>query len=142
MPSQTLPDGTFYERGRRGEVYFRRLGPAVAYQRPVGDCTRELYVPVAALFDAVIAEAGRLTMFADCSGMTDYETAFRDCWLEWFKRHGEKVQCQLLSRSLLVSMGASVINLGVRRRAIVVYNDLEKFEATLRSHSSPAHAAR
>lgn len=89
-----------------------------------------------AFADALIREAdqmllahGKLYLFADTSGVVDYEPQFREAMTHWFRRRRSQLTgVHVLIANPLVKMGVGMINL-LLGGLLTTYSDRAKFDA-------------
>jgi hypothetical protein len=79
-----------------------------------------------------VASNGRLAMFVDGWLLTSVDTGFREQWTEWFKTNKQRFHMQLLVRTKLMDMAASLANLFTGLNVIKTYSNIANWELACR----------
>jgi hypothetical protein len=129
-----LPDGLRFS-DERGSASVRRLQPGVLLFHYVGHLRQIFYDP---LIEETEAELERqkgqrkLVILADCYDLQSVETAFRERWSDWLKRHEDNVQIVFgLIKSKLIDMAVSIMTLVSRNHQIRTFSSIPAFEAAI-----------
>jgi hypothetical protein len=75
-----------------------------------------------------IGAAGELTLLVDGWNLRSVDTAFREAWTAWFKIHREHFRMQLLVRTKLMEMAASLANLFTGLSVITTHSSIESWQ--------------
>ena len=111
VDSKTLADGVVVLESSRGVARLSRLGPGFLLYVCDGVLSAAFYPPMVAMAQREVESAGKLAMFVDGWALHSVDTGFREQWTEWFKSHKAHFHMQLLVRSKLMDMAASLANL-------------------------------
>ena len=77
--------------------------------------------------ETMLAQRGKLHLFADTWGVTDYDPRFREQMTTWFKHHRSQLHgVHVLVKSPLVRMGVATINL-MLGGLLTTYSDAAKY---------------
>ena len=129
---KVLADSSVLLKGPRGEAHLARLGPGVWLYTCQGQLSEAFYEPMVAPAQREIASNGRLTMFVDGWLLTSVDTGFREQWTEWFKANKQRFHMQLLVRTKLMDMAASLANLFTGVNVIKTYSNIANWELACR----------
>lgn len=130
-PEKKLADGTVLVEDTHGSARLSRLAPGVLLFVCSGTLPTSFYEPMVAVAQREI-ERGPVVMFVDGWELQSVSTGFREAWTEWFKLHKKSFRMQLLVRTKLMEMAASLANLFTGISVITTYS----------SHASWEHACR
>ena len=108
-----LPDGSFQIVWKEGYFQFKRIASGVVFCRKVGDFHEDVFKSLIAPFNSEFAKAKKLAVVCDGSEMQAYTGAYRQLWTEWFKAHSGHVKVYIFTRSKLVRMAVTVVNMFV-----------------------------
>jgi hypothetical protein len=128
VESRTLSDGTIVLENARGSARLSRVGQGVVLFVCEGVLSVDFYQPMVAVAQLEVERAGSLAMFVDGLLLRSVDTAFREAWTEWFKAHRHHFHMQLLVRSKLMDMAASLANLFTGISVIKSYSSVSAWE--------------
>ena len=132
LESKTLADGVVVVEGARGAARLSRLGPGFLLYVCDGVLSEPFYSPMVAMAQREVESVGKLAMFVDGWALHSVDTGFREQWTEWFKSHKAHFHMQLLVRSRLVDMAASLANLFTGISVIKSYSNAGAWEHACR----------
>jgi hypothetical protein len=72
--------------------------------------------------------AGNVAMFVDGWNLRSVDTEFREAWTVWFKANRQRFHMQLLVRTKLMEMAASLANLFTGVAVIKTYSNVRSWE--------------
>jgi hypothetical protein len=134
VSSKALSDGSVLVENARGTARLSRLGPGVLSYACTGVLDAAFHPPMIAFAQREMDRAERMTMLVDGWDLRSVDTAFREAWTEWFKRHRQHFQMRLLVRSKLMDMAASLANLFTGVNVIKTYSSVDAWERDCRQH--------
>lgn len=131
--------GPTFEAWRTGQSAMRldwtRQG--VMRQIVVGHGQAEFGPVVLKRWDAVLQHGGKIVMLLDYWDMATYDSDLRVAQTGWARRNLEKVESlHMLSRSRLVAMGISVVNLALGG-IVTSHTARGTFDAEVKKHGMP-----
>ncbi len=132
MHQETMSDGTIQFEWPGGYAQVKRLAPGVLFFRKVGFFPASTYRSLVRPFQQELKAEQKLVMVCDCGDMTNYETAYRLSWTDWFKAGKGRVQAHLFTRSKFVRMAISVVNLVTH--VFTTHESHAELEDALRRH--------
>jgi hypothetical protein len=128
VTSEALGDGTLLVRNARGSARLSRLGPGVLQYACSGYFSGDFYAPMVELADREMQVRGRVVMFVDGWELRSIDTAFREAWTAWFRAHKQSFRMQLLVRTKMMDMAASLANLFTGMSVIKTYSSISVWE--------------
>ena len=131
LPGRTLADGTVLVEDAKGSARMSRLAPGVLLYVCTGTLPTSFYEPMVAVAQREI-ERGPLVMFVDGWELHSVATGFREAWTEWFKANKKTFRMQLLVRTKLMEMAASLANLFTGVSVIKTYSTYGAWEQACR----------
>lgn len=126
--SKSLGDGIVLVESARGSARLRRLGPGALLYECTGFLSGAFYGPMVEFADREMEANGHVVMFVDGWELKAVDTAFRDAWTDWFKRHKQRFHMRLLVRTKLMDMAASLANLLTGMTVVKTYSNLATWE--------------
>lgn len=148
MPSdsslgRTLADGTVLVEDIRGSARLSRLAPGVLLFVCSGILPTSFYEPMVAVAQREMARGGPVVMFVDGWELHSVSTGFREAWTDWFKANKKSFRMQLLVRTKLMEMAASLANLFTGISVIKTYSTYASWEQACRKdHAEFRHGVR
>jgi hypothetical protein len=112
----------------RGTVQLTRLGPGALLCVCTGFLDEPFYQPMVEVAQREIEMAGDLAMFVDGWHLRSVDTGFREAWTVWFKVNRQHFHMQLLVRTKLMEMAASLANLFTGFAVIKTYSNVRTWE--------------
>ena len=112
----------------RGSAQLIRLGPGALLYVCTGFLDASFYEPMVAVAQREIVAAGDVAMFVDGWNLRSVDTGFRETWTVWFKANREHFHMQLLVRTKLMEMAASLANLFTGVAVIKTYSNVRSWE--------------
>jgi len=131
----TSSDGTVLVRNQRGSARLRRISAGVCLMTCAGVLSSDFYPPMVAVAQREIDAAGTLALLVDGWDLRSIDTAFREAWTEWFKMHRQTFRMQLLVRSKLMDMAASLANLFTGISVIKSHSSITAWERACAEHA-------
>jgi hypothetical protein len=128
VASRTFSDGTVLAHNERGTARMSALRPGVLLNVCSGYYTLEFYAPMVAVAQREVERNGALVMFVDGWELSGIDTAYREAWTAWFKQHKEHFRMQLLVRTRIMEMAASLANLFTGLNVITTYSKIAEWE--------------
>ena len=126
--STTSTDGTVNVEGERGSARLTRLAPGVTFFLCRGYFPTTYAAPMIAMADREIRVTKKLVMAVDAWELSSVESGFREAWTVWFKAHKRDVQMELLIKSKLMEMAASLANLFTGAKIVSTHSRVEEWE--------------
>jgi hypothetical protein len=126
--SKTSLDGTILVKDARGSAQLTRLGPGALLYVCAGALCSNFYEPMVGLAQREMDSAGDVAMFVDGWNLRSVDTEFRESWTAWFKANKQHFRMQLLVRSKLMEMAASLANLFTGVAVIKTYSNVQNWE--------------
>ncbi|MEY4548905.1 MAG: hypothetical protein RL685_5100 [Pseudomonadota bacterium] len=111
LEQKTLADGSVLVEDGRGSARLTRLRPGVLQFVCTGFLSTSFYVPMVAVAQREMDRGGPVVVFVDGWELQAVETGFREAWTAWFKLNKQHFRMQLLVRTKLMEMAASLANL-------------------------------
>jgi len=131
MEHAKLANGDSYTT-ERGTLVLRRPAPHVVLLIANGHGDKEMAVPILALRDVIVREAGKIAVFDDFEKATSYDSELRVKLTEWSRRNSEAMTAHhILTTSKIVAMGVAVANLALGA-TIKAHTKRPAFEEALR----------
>jgi hypothetical protein len=127
-----LADGTVLVEDTRGSARLSRLAPGVLLFVCTGTLPTSFYEPMVAVAQREMDRGQPVVMFVDGWELHSVSTGFREAWTEWFKRHKKSFRMQLLVRTKLMEMAASLANLFTGLNVIKTYSTCAAWEQACR----------
>lgn len=126
--STTSADGTVRVKDARGSAQLTRLGPGELTYVCTGFLDVSFYEPMVEVAQREIDSARDVAMFVDGWNLRSVDTGFREAWTAWFKANREHFHMQLLVRTKLMEMAASLANLFTGVAVIKTYSNVRSWE--------------
>jgi hypothetical protein len=126
--SKTFSDGTVHVKDARGSAQLTRLGPGALLYVCTGFLDTSFYEPMVQVAQREIDAAGDVAMFVDGWHLRSVDTGFREAWTVWFKANRDHFHMQLLVRTKLMEMAASLANLFTGVAVIKTYSNVRSWE--------------
>jgi len=123
-----MPNGTVLVKDARGEAQLSRLGPGALLYVCSGFLCERFYEPMVDVAQREMAANRELVMFVDGWNLRSVDTGFREAWTAWFKANREHFHMQLLVRTKLMEMAASIANLFTGVAVIKTYSNVRTWE--------------
>jgi len=123
-----LSDGTVRLKDARGSAQLTRLGPGALLFVCTGFLDASFYGPMVEVAQRELDSAGEVAMFVDGWNLRSVDTGFREAWTVWFKANREHMHMQLLVRTKLMEMAASLANLFTGVAVIKTYSNVRSWE--------------
>jgi hypothetical protein len=105
-----------------------RLGPGVVLFVCSGSFSASMHPPMMRVAQQELDESGRLALFVDGQHLRSVDTGYREAWTVWFKANKQHFHMQLLVRSKLMEMAASIANLLSGGAVIKTYSSVRDWE--------------
>jgi hypothetical protein len=86
------------------------------------------YEPMVQVAQRELDAAGNVAMFVDGWNLRSVDTEFREAWTVWFKANRQRFHMQLLVRTKLMEMAASLANLFTGVAVIKTYSNVRSWE--------------
>lgn len=128
LTSTARADGSVFVENEQGSAHLVRLAPGFVLYTCSGFFSVAFYEPMVRVAQQEIDAAGKLVMFADGWDLRSVDTAFREAWTAWFKRYRDRFQMQLLVRTKLMEMAASLANLFTGLTVITIHSSTSHWE--------------
>lgn len=129
---KTLADGSVLVEDVRGSARLSRLAPGILLFVCSGTFPPSFYEPMVAVAQQEMDRCANVVMFVDGWELHSVATDFRVAWTEWFKAHKKRFRMQLLVRTKLMEMAASLANLFTGVRVINTYSTYASWEQACR----------
>ncbi len=130
----SFADGTVLVTSPRGSARLSRLSSGVCLYVCTGMLSEGFFSPMVAVAQSEIDATGQLAMLVDGWDLRSIDTAFREAWTVWFKAHRESFRMQLLVRSQLMDMAASLANLFTGISVIESHASITAWERACAEH--------
>lgn len=124
----TATDGTVTLEGERGFARLSRLAPGVTFFLCRGYFPTSYAEPMIAVAAHEIRVSKKLVMAVDAWELSSVESGFRETWTTWFRAHKHDVSMELLIRSKLMEMAASLANLFTGVNLISTHSKVDEWE--------------
>jgi hypothetical protein len=128
VESKTLPDGSVLVQNTRGSARLTRLGPGALFWVCTGFLSHAFYEPMVRVAQREMDGAGKLVIFVDGWNLHSVDTAFRESWTAWFKVNKQRFEMQLLVRTKLMEMAASIANLFTGLAVVKTHSSIGSWE--------------
>jgi hypothetical protein len=128
VETKTLADGTVSVRNARGAALLRRLGPGVVFFVCSGSFSESMHPPMLLVAQQELDAHGTLVLFVDGQHLRSVDTGYREAWTVWFKANRHRFHMQLLVRTKLMEMAASIANLLSGGAVIATYSSVRDWE--------------
>lgn len=128
LESVPQADGSVLVKGEQGSAHLERLAPGVLLFTCSGFLAQPFYPPMVEAAQREIDSARELVMFVDGWNLRSVDTGFREAWTAWFKVHRERFRMQLLVRTKLMEMAASLANLFTGSSVITTHSSIGGWE--------------
>ena len=128
LESETQANGSVLVKGDQGSAHLERLGPGVLLFTCSGFLAQPFYPPMVEIAQREIDAARELVLLVDGWNLRSVDTAFREAWTSWFKVHRERFHMQLLVRTKLMEMAASLANLFTGLSVITTHSSIGGWE--------------
>lgn len=128
VSSRTFSDGTVLAHNERGTARMSPLKPGVLLYVCSGYFQHEFYAPMVAVAQREVDRSSGLIMFVDGWELSGIDTAYRESWTAWFKQHKAHFRMQLLVRTRIMEMAASLANLFTGINVITTYSKVPEWE--------------
>jgi phosphopantothenate synthetase len=130
----TSLDGAKLYETERGAMSIRNLTLSASRHVCAGMITADFVAPVIEDGDKLLRQSGRCTFMVDSYDARHTETAFRDGLMDWLREHKGVVRANLLVRSKVLELAATVVNLFVGTPVIEVFSSIDAWERAGREH--------
>ena len=128
-PKSTIsPDGSVWVEDARGSAQLIRLGPGALLYVCTGFLDTSFYEPMVAVAQREMDAARDVAMFVDGWHLRSVDTGFREAWTAWFKANREHFHMQLLVRTKLMEMAASLANLFTGVAVVKTHSNMRSWE--------------
>jgi hypothetical protein len=128
VESERRADGSVLVKGDQGSAHLERLAPGVLLYTCSGFLAQPFYPPMVQMAQDEIDVARELVLLVDGWNLRSVDTAFREDWTSWFKVHRERFRMQLLVRTKLMEMAASLANLFTGLSIITTHSSVGGWE--------------
>jgi hypothetical protein len=128
LASARQADGSVLVQGAQGSARLARLGPGKLLYTCAGFLAHPFYAPMVEAAQREIDAAAELNLFVDGWDLHSVDTGFREAWTAWFKVHREHFRMQLLVRTKLMEMAASLANLFTGLSVITTHSSIRSWE--------------
>ena len=120
--------GSVLVKGDQGSAHLERLGVGILLFTCNGFLAQPFYPPMVAIAQREIDAARELVLLVDGWNLRSVDTAFRESWTSWFRVHRERFHMQLLVRTKLMEMAASLANLFTGLSVITTHSSIGGWE--------------
>ena len=128
VSSTILSDGVTLIQGKRGWARLSWLAPGVVLYVCGGYFTTAFAEPMIGFADRELRRNGKLVMVTDAWELGSVDAEYREAWTEWFKRHKHDFRMELLVRSKLMEMAASLANLFTGIAVVSTHSNVDAWE--------------
>lgn len=128
VESAPQADGSVLVRNGQGSAHLIRVQRGIVLYTCSGFLARPFYGPMVSVAQREIDAAGELHMLVDGWDLRSVDTGFREAWTTWFKSNRQNFRMQLLVRTKLMEMAASLANLFTGLSVITTHSSIGGWE--------------
>lgn len=132
LEEKTLADGSVLVEDARGSARLSRLRPGVLLFVCTGFLPTSFYAPMVAVAQREMDRGGPVVVFVDGWNLQAVDTGFREAWTAWFKVYKQHFRMQLLVRTKLMEMAASLANLFTGLSVVKTHSTFASWEQACR----------